>query len=737
MLNPNYRYLALDFETTGLDLDCDEPIQIGILEFDPQGKLLQSFQSLLKPQRDTQQLKSIVGFITGLSLEQLQKAPYPAQIVEEIEHFFWENTVIVGHNIAFDTHFLQKFFPSLKWFASIDTFPLAQSLIHYTPSYALEVLVEKLSIQGNFSKYCKEFGCNLNQGANFHDALFDAKLTASLFLYLIERIYLIGENYPQLWQTFQKTDSDFFYLNDPQNWESNDKISIPPLKKISPANTSIKESDYDFDLKNYPHGQRYRYDHLKLKLLLQAFAKQQKLILAFSNQAKFAIAKNILNEMGIKNLGFLKPEQTLNRQALEDFVNKEQFNFLEFLFLIKYFSHLEQGLGVLDLNSKANYEIYTALKDQRESVNYPLILTTHGGLFAFLENREKAFEDYGIIFFDTEWRYKNYNFFRSRPYDPNYTINYIEMLVYKYQLQLEYNKIHDSDYAHLVNFQQEFLMFIGILGQETKRFFTHTDASEITLNPIIGNIAFYQSNKLIEKLRNYEMFLEKLLNPEEFSTLWKQFFEMLEIFQGLMKVEKKMYEKSGFYFLYAQETSFTNWEEFLDIFASHHTLFLSHHDQVRQLLLPETITQEAEKSQNKNLPKLELPALKIPAIKQRIQHFDLSKAPNATIFILSVIKTESKEIFESLIAAGFDKEYTLLVENITGGVGKNIFKAQQQGKTIIIGGYNFLLQLFAQKVAIFDLIVYNNKGKQQATILHDILWYGATLLGPQTSVWDL
>lgn len=88
MLNPNYRYLALDFETTGLDLDRDEPIQIGILEFDPQGKLLQSFQSLLKPQKDTQQLKSIVGFITGLSLEQLQKAPYPAQIVEEIGHFF-------------------------------------------------------------------------------------------------------------------------------------------------------------------------------------------------------------------------------------------------------------------------------------------------------------------------------------------------------------------------------------------------------------------------------------------------------------------------------------------------------------------------------------------------------------------------------------------------------------------------------------------------------------------------
>ncbi len=51
---------------------------------------------------------------------------------------------------------------------------------------------------------------------------------------------------------------------------------------------------------------------------------------------------------------------------------------------MKYFSHLEQGLGVLDLNSKEDYEIYTALKDQRKTVNYPIVLTTHGGLFSII-----------------------------------------------------------------------------------------------------------------------------------------------------------------------------------------------------------------------------------------------------------------------------------------------------------------------------------------------------------------
>jgi DNA polymerase III epsilon subunit-like protein len=34
MLRENIRFVALDFETTGLDIHNDVPIQIGLLEFD-------------------------------------------------------------------------------------------------------------------------------------------------------------------------------------------------------------------------------------------------------------------------------------------------------------------------------------------------------------------------------------------------------------------------------------------------------------------------------------------------------------------------------------------------------------------------------------------------------------------------------------------------------------------------------------------------------------------------------
>ena len=64
LLNDNYRYIGLDFETTGLDVSKDEPIQIGIIEIDSTGKIIGEYKSLIKPDKKTDELKHIVGFIT-------------------------------------------------------------------------------------------------------------------------------------------------------------------------------------------------------------------------------------------------------------------------------------------------------------------------------------------------------------------------------------------------------------------------------------------------------------------------------------------------------------------------------------------------------------------------------------------------------------------------------------------------------------------------------------------------
>jgi DNA polymerase III epsilon subunit-like protein len=88
MLNPNYRYIGIDFETTGLDMQKDVPIQVGIVEIDTNGEIIDSFESLIRPEKDIKELKNIVHFITKIEVAQLVFAPTIDEVATQIAHFF-------------------------------------------------------------------------------------------------------------------------------------------------------------------------------------------------------------------------------------------------------------------------------------------------------------------------------------------------------------------------------------------------------------------------------------------------------------------------------------------------------------------------------------------------------------------------------------------------------------------------------------------------------------------------
>ena len=48
-----------------------------------------------------------------------------------------------------------------------------------------------------------------------------------------------------------------------------------------------------------------------------------------------------------------------------------------------------------------------------------------------------TYKDFQVLFFDTEWRYRNYNQYLSRTCDLYYIQNFVDMLLYKYQLLQE------------------------------------------------------------------------------------------------------------------------------------------------------------------------------------------------------------------------------------------------------------------------------------------------------------
>ena len=718
MLSPKYRYIGLDFETTGLDLFKDEPIQLWIVEIDIDWNVIDEYQTLLHPEKELKELKNIVSFITNINPKDLLSAPTPSEVEKEISHFFWKNTIVIWHNIAFDLSFLNRFFPSLKYAFSIDTFQLSQAMVPYAPSYALEILSNHLEDKPLFLQRKSKFWLSFiseDDDENFHDAFFDTKATLALFCYLIDFLWEIQEKTPVLSQLINKSNADFLHILPSYEYNpspSIGEITIPALKKIAPADTSFTSFPYDIQTSNFETKKRYYIWNLKFKSLLQSLLANKKILLVFSSKPKLDIAKNLLNDMWIKNIGFAREEQTISPKLFQTFLSKSEFSDFEILFIIKYCVHLFYGYWVLDLNSKWDYKVYGFIKDSREIVKYPLVLTTHQWLYSLLEKDIETYQDFQIVFFDTEWRYRFYNLYLSRICDLYYIQNFVDMLLYKYQLLQEKNLISSENLATLQEFDTFFTMFIWILRTETKKIFTNIPDDEVQINPIVSSIEFYQTKLLLSKLKKFWPKLESVLQSSDFKTLWLQIEHFFSITETVAKVQRKMYNQSDFYFLFSEDTKFTNRDEFLDIFWNHHTLFLSNHETAYDKLLSDIADFEEKK-----LPHLRAVVDLQPTISKFIEKSDQS------FFIISTVKDESRKIFEYLQTIPELSDYELLVENITWWAWKNTYKAQKNEKKIVVWWYNFLMMCYAQNVKFDQLIIWNIKWAQSDLILTDMQRY--------------
>ncbi len=107
------------------------------------------------------------------------------------------------------------------------------------------------------------------------------------------------------------------------------------------------------------------------------------------------------------------------------------------MFIIKYVSHLYQGLGILDLHTSYDYKIYYYLKDKKIQNTAPIILTTHQGLFESLQDNQDLYSKYTIAFFDSEQRYKTHNNRSSKTIDMYYILGILESFLYQLQLEQE------------------------------------------------------------------------------------------------------------------------------------------------------------------------------------------------------------------------------------------------------------------------------------------------------------
>ncbi len=214
---------------------------------------------------------------------------------------------------------------------------------------------------------------------------------------------------------------------------------------------------------------------------------------------------------------------------------------------------------------------------------------------------------------------------------------------------------------------------IGVVFMECKKLFTNTNITYTQHDPIREHGDFYQSNLLWKQIIQKTTELQNEIGEEQYAMIQKHIAHIIKVFDSVVNINKKMYGNGGeFYFTFSESQKYTDWKEFVDIFTNK-VIFLSNSNK-QYPTIKEHTSQTTQPLHN------------IPKIDALIEHIQTQKKEKHeySCFIFSPRKEESKKIFEDICGNSIHKTSTLLVENITGGVGKNIFKAKQTKNKIII-----------------------------------------------------
>lgn len=172
-------YVAFDLETSGLNCEMDEIIEIGALKVKG-GKVAERFNQLIRPKVPvTPQITAI----TGITNEMLEKAQPVEKVIPEFI-LFCRDEIMLGHNVMFDYKFTKVYakrygLPFEK--KGIDTLKIARKVLPDLESKSLGALCEHYEI--------------VNQAA--HRAYHDALATAKIY-HMLAHFY--EEKYPKLFE---------------------------------------------------------------------------------------------------------------------------------------------------------------------------------------------------------------------------------------------------------------------------------------------------------------------------------------------------------------------------------------------------------------------------------------------------------------------------------------------------------------------------------------------------------
>lgn len=160
-----HSFVACDLETSGLDVSVDEIIEVGLARVED-GRITETLQTLVAPTRPlTLRIKRLTG---------LDDSDFEAQLAwESVRRSvlqFIGDSPLIGHNIGFDTKFLE-IHGGYRGGVSYDTCDFARVLLPDVSNYRLETVCRALDVAYPLQ----------------HRALEDALAAAGAYLALYER----------------------------------------------------------------------------------------------------------------------------------------------------------------------------------------------------------------------------------------------------------------------------------------------------------------------------------------------------------------------------------------------------------------------------------------------------------------------------------------------------------------------------------------------------------------------
>ncbi len=159
--------VAVDIETTGLNLDEDVIIEIGAVKFNGR-RVEDEWSTLVNPRKS---IPNFISQLTGITNSMVRNAPTLPDVIGDLIGFAGD-VPVVGHNISFDLSFLRRA-GALINNIDIDTYELAAVLMPTASRYNLSALAQQLGILLPAT----------------HRALDDARVTHRVFIDLIKKAH--------------------------------------------------------------------------------------------------------------------------------------------------------------------------------------------------------------------------------------------------------------------------------------------------------------------------------------------------------------------------------------------------------------------------------------------------------------------------------------------------------------------------------------------------------------------